>query len=80
MAATRVFSASSIGFEQVQEGLKLFRAGRMTHFAQGFSFDLTDTFSRDIEFHAHFFQRFWLAVKQSKTLNQHFAFAFGQGG
>ena len=67
-----------LSLKKIEEGLELFGACRVAHFAQRFCFDLTDPFACDVKPDAHLFQCFGLAIEKTKALDQHFAFAIGQ--
>ena len=58
---------------------QFFAAAGMTQFTQGFCLDLTDSFSCDIEFFAHFFQCSGTSVVQTKAQAQYLFFPFGEG-
>lgn len=49
-------------FEEIEEGLKLFGTGRVAHFAERFSFNLTDAFACHFKAKSDFFECFGFTV------------------
>ncbi|CNE60761.1 Uncharacterised protein [Yersinia kristensenii] len=63
---------TATGLLIVQEAAQHFRAAWVTQFTQCFSFDLTDTFTGDVELFAHFFQSVVSVHIDTETHTQNF--------
>ena len=61
-----------------EEAVELADAGWMTHFAEGFGFDLADAFAGDAELFADFFQSARVAIAEAESQFENFSFAFGK--
>src|SRR5829696_1666328 len=60
------------------KSLQLANPRRVSHFAQGFGFDLANAFARDLELLANFFEGAGITVPEAEAKFQHFALAFAQ--
>src|SRR5436309_8411481 len=61
-----------------KEALELPDTSRMSHFAQGLCFDLTDTLPSDLELPPYFFQGSAISIDQAKSLLEDLPFAISK--
>ncbi len=63
---------------QLDEAFEFADAGGVTHFAEGFGFDLADALAGDLELAADFFEGAAVAVLEAEALFEDFAFALSR--
>src|SRR5690242_18235577 len=63
-----------------EEAVELADAGGVTHFAEGFGFDLADAFAGDAKLFTDFFEGARVAVTKAEAEFENFPFAFGEAG